>query len=185
MYMQLNGTVIDSSIYHDIFSTSAMRAVWSDQARIQRYLDVEKALSVVEARLGVIPSEAAEEIGRHCNVSEVDFERLKSATEHIGYPVLPVVQQLTSLCKDGLGQWCHWGATTQDITDTATVLQIRSALLLIEQDLKAVVESLAGLARKYRNTPMAGRSNLQQAIPLTFGYKAAVARWLLAPDRTT
>jgi 3-carboxy-cis,cis-muconate cycloisomerase len=183
MYMQLNATVIDSSIYHDIFSTTAMRAVWSDQARIQRYLDVEKALAVVEARLGVIPSEAAEEIGRHCNFSEVDFERLKSATEHIGYPVLPVVQQLTSLCKDGLGQWCHWGATTQDITDTATVLQIRSALLLIEQDLKAVVESLAGLARKYRNTPMAGRSNLQQAIPLTFGYKAAV--WLAGFHRQT
>src|SRR6202451_1668276 len=181
MYMQLNGTVIDSSIYHDIFSTSAMRAVWSDQARIQRYLDVEKALSVVEARLGVIPSEAAEEIGRHCNVSEVDFERLKSATEHIGYPVLPVVQQLTALCKDGLGQWCHWGATTQDVTDTTTILQIRSALQLVEEDMKAVSAALAHLAKEHRDTPMIGRSNLQQAVPLTFGYKAAV--WLAGLDR--
>src|ERR1700721_3987555 len=101
MYMQLNATVIDSSIYHDIFSTTAMRAVWSDQARIQRYLDVEKALSVVEARLGVIPSEAAEEIGRHCNVSEVDFERLKPATEHIGSPVLPVGDQWSLLGREG------------------------------------------------------------------------------------
>ena len=83
--MQLNATVIDSSIYHDIFSTTAVRAVWSDQARVQRYLDVEKALSLVEGRLGVIPSEAAEEIGRHCNVSETDFERMTSAMEHIGY----------------------------------------------------------------------------------------------------
>jgi 3-carboxy-cis,cis-muconate cycloisomerase len=174
--MQPNGTTIDSLIYCDIFSTSGMREVWSDQTRIQRYLDVEKALSVAQGRLGVIPSEAADEIARHCNVAEMDFEKLKSATEHIGYPVLPVVQQLTTVCKSGLGQWCHWGATTQDITDTATVLQIRSALLLIERDLKAVVQSLTGLARKYRDTPMAGRSNLQQAVPLTFGYKAAV--WL-------
>jgi 3-carboxy-cis,cis-muconate cycloisomerase len=135
--MQPNGTTIDSSIYCDIFSTSGMREVWSDQTRIQRYLDVEKALSVAQGRLGVIPSEAADEIARHCNVAEMDFEKLKSATEHIGYPVLPVVQQLTTVCKSGLGQWCHWGATTQDITDTATVLQIRSALLLIERDLKA------------------------------------------------
>ena len=65
-----------------------MRAVWSDQARVQRYLDVGKALSLVEGRLGVIPSNAAEEIGRHYNVSEMDFERMKSAMEHIGYPVL-------------------------------------------------------------------------------------------------
>jgi adenylosuccinate lyase len=88
MYMQFNATVIDSSIYHDIFSTTAMRAVWSDQARVQRYLDVEKALSLVKGRLGVIPSEAAEEIGRHCNVSKMDFERMKSAMGHIGDPVL-------------------------------------------------------------------------------------------------
>src|ERR1700721_4593890 len=176
-----NATAIDSDVYSDIFSTSAMREVWSDRSRVQYYLDFEKALAITQAYLGLIPREAAEEISLHCNVDEIDFAKLKTATEHIGYPVLPVVQQLTTLCKDDLGQWCHWGATTQDITDTAKVLQIRSALLLIEQDLKAVVESLAGLARKYRNTPMAGRSNLQQAIPLTFGYKAAVWLRVLLP----
>ena len=96
---------------------------------------------------------------------------LKNQTERIGYPVLPVVQQLVGLCRNGLGEWCHWGATTQDITDTATILQIRDALVLVEQDLHAIAMSLAGLAAKYRATPMAGRSNLQQAMPITFGYK--------------
>src|SRR6185369_17909561 len=123
---------------------------------------------------GIIPREAAEEICRHCTIDQFDFEKLKKQTERIGYPVLPVVQQLVGLCKDGLGELCHWGATTQDITDTATVLAIRDALDLVEKDLDAIAEALAGLARKYRDTPMAGRSNLQQAVPLTFGFKAAV-----------
>jgi 3-carboxy-cis,cis-muconate cycloisomerase len=176
-----NATVIDSDVYSDIFSTSAMRDVWSDRSRVQYYLDFEKALAITQAYLGVIPREAAEEISLHCNVDEIDFAKLKTATKHIGYPVLPVVQQLTTLCKDDLGQWCHWGATTQDITDTATVLQIRSAFELIELEMKAVSESLFRLARDHRNTPMIGRSNLQQAVPLTFGYKAAV--WLAGVDR--
>lgn len=179
--MHNNASVIDSEIYRDIFSTAGMREVWSDQARIQHYLDVEKALSLTQGRLGVIPMEAAEEIANHCNVAEMDFGKLKSATEHVGYPVLPVVQQLTALCRSGLGQWSHWGATTQDITDSATVLQIRSALFLIEEDLQAIASSIASMAQKYRDTPMVGRSNLQQAIPMTFGYKAAV--WLSGIDR--
>ena len=176
-----NATVIDSDVYSDIFSTSAMRDVWSDRSRVQYYLDFEKALAITQAYLDVIPREAAEEISLHCNVDEIDFAKLKTATKHIGYPVLPVVQQLTTLCKDDLGQWCHWGATTQDTTDTATVLQIRSAFELIELEMKAVSESLSRLARDHRNTPMIGRSNLQQAVPLTFGYKAAV--WLAGVDR--
>jgi 3-carboxy-cis,cis-muconate cycloisomerase len=147
--------------------------VFSDENRVQKYLDFEGALARAQARLGIIPKEAAEEICRHCHAAEIDFAKLKSGTERIGYPVLPVVQQLVGLCREGLGEWCHWGATTQDITDTATVLQIREALTLIEQHLDAITGALAVLARKHRDTPMAGRSNLQQAVPITFGYKMA------------
>jgi 3-carboxy-cis,cis-muconate cycloisomerase len=167
-------TALDSSIFRDIFGTEAMRAVFSDESRVQFYLDIEAALARVQARLGIIPAEAADEIVRHCHVEQFDMARLKVQTERIGYPVLPVVQQLVGLCRDGLGEWCHWGATTQDITDTATVMQIRAALVLIEGDLAAISDSLAGLARTYRDTPMAARSNLQQAVPITFGYKMAV-----------
>jgi len=166
-------TTIDSAVFRDIFSTEAMRRVFSDENRIQKYLDFEAGLARAQARLGIIPKEAGEEICRHCNVAEIDFVKLKAQTERIGYPVLPVVQQLVALCRDGLGEWCHWGATTQDITDSATVMQIREALTLVEADLNAIADALADLARKYRDTPMAGRSNLQQAVPITFGYKMA------------
>jgi 3-carboxy-cis,cis-muconate cycloisomerase len=142
-------SLIDSAVFRDIFSTEAMRGVFSDENRVQKYLDFEAALARAQARLGIIPKEAAEEISRHCHAAEIDFAKLKTQTERIGYPVLPVVQQLVGACRDGLGEWCHWGATTQDITDSATVLQIREALLLIEGHLvpslsvSAAVNSLA------------------------------------------
>ncbi len=166
-------SLIDSAVFRDIFSTEAMRGVFSDENRVQKYLDFEAALARAQGRLGIIPSEAAEEICRHCHAAEMDFAKLKAQTERIGYPVLPVVQQLVGLCREGLGEWCHWGATTQDITDSATVMQTREALLLIERHLDGIAGALAALARKYRDTPMAGRSNLQQAVPITFGYKMA------------
>jgi 3-carboxy-cis,cis-muconate cycloisomerase len=166
-------SAIDSAVFRDIFSTEAMRAVFSDETRVQKYLDIEAALARAQARLGIVPKDAAEEIVRHCHAAEFDMAELKRQTERIGYPVLPVVQQLVMRCKDGLGEWCHWGATTQDITDTATVLQIRDALVLVEQEIARIADALAALAKRYRDTPMAGRSNLQQAVPITFGYKIA------------
>ena len=166
-------TILDSAVFRDIFTTPAMRHVWSDENRVQKYLDFEAALARAQARLGIIPKNAAAEIVRHCEAKQIDMAKLKEATEKIGYPVLPVVQQLVALCKDGLGEWSHWGATTQDITDTATIMQIREALDLIENEIDDIRDALATLAKKYRDTPMAGRSNLQQAVPITFGYKMA------------
>ena len=115
-------SIIDSNIFQGIFTTDAMRRVWSDENRTQKYLDIEAALAGVQGRLGVIPQAAAEEIARHCRLDEIDMARLREQTERIGYPVLGVVSQLNALCRDGLGEYCHWGATTQDITDTALVL---------------------------------------------------------------
>src|SRR5207248_2137878 len=103
----------------------------------------------------------------------IDLRKRKQVTERIGYPILGVVQQIVALCDKSLGEWCHWGATTQDITDTAAVMQIRAALDLVEAELEAIAAALAALARRHRDTPMAGRSNLQQAVPLTFGFKCA------------
>jgi len=174
-------TIIDSAIFGDIFSTQAMRQVWSDENRTAKYVAIESALAKVQGRLGLIPADAAAEIVRVCDIENIDMVKLKAQTERIGYPILGVVSQINLLCRDKLGEYCHWGATTQDITDTATVLQIREALEIVEQDLKALGDGLARLARQHRDTPMIGRSNLQQAVPVTFGYKmagllAAVAR---------
>ena len=166
-------TALDSLIFRDIFSTEAMRRVFSDEQRTAYYLDIEAALARVQGRLGIIPAEAAREIEANCRIEKIDLNKLKQQTERIGYPVLGVVQQIVAICAKGLGEWCHWGATTQDITDTATVMQIRAALDLVEADMEKIAAALAGLARRYRDTPMAGRSNLQQAVPITFGFKAA------------
>ena len=166
-------TLIDSAIFQGIFSSDAMRQVWSDENRTQKYLDIEAALAKVQGRLGLIPQEAADEIISHCQLSQIDMVKLRAQTERIGYPILGVVSQLNALCRDKLGEYCHWGATTQDITDTATVLQIREALDLVDAELTAISAAMAQLARDHRLTPMIGRSNLQQAIPVTFGYKVA------------
>src|ERR1700704_3761177 len=169
----MTATALDSMIFRDIFTTPEMRHVFSDEQRTAYYLEIEAALACVQGRLGIIPAEAAREIESKCKVENIDFAKLKATTERIGYPILGVVQQIVALCNKGLGEWCHWGATTQDITDTATIMQIRAALVLVEADMEKIAAALADLSRRYRDTPMAGRSNLQQAVPLTFGFKMA------------
>jgi len=166
-------SIIDSTIFQGIFTTEPMRQVWSDENRTTKYVQIERALALVQGRLGIIPQEAADEIVSHCRIEEIDMARLRKQTERIGYPILGVVTQLNQRCRDKLGEYVHWGATTQDITDTATVLQIREALTLVDGELQAIAEALARLAKEHRLTPVIGRSNLQQAIPVTFGYKMA------------
>jgi len=174
-------TVIDSIIFRNLFGTDAMRAVFDDEALLQRYLDVEAALARVQARLGLIPQEAADEIDAKCRVEHLDLERYARRAEVVHYPILPLVEEIVAACRDGLGEYSHWGATTQDIMDSALSLQLRDALALIEADLDAVAAALVTLARAHRDTAVAGRSHLQQALPVTFGYKAAV--WLSGVER--
>ena len=166
-------SLIDSPVFGNLFGTQAMREVWSDENRTRKYLDIEAALARVQGRLGLIPQKAADEIVRNCLLEKIDMAKLAVRTEAVGYPVLPLVSQIVANCADGLGEYAHWGATTQDITDTATVLQMREGLAIIDAELQKLSASLAQLAKRYRDTPMAGRSNLQQATPVTFGYKMA------------
>ena len=168
-------TVFDSAIFRDAFGTPAMRAIFADEALVARYVEVEVALASSEARAGVIPKEAADAIKRSADPEAIDLAKLKAETDVVGYPIVGVVHQLAKQCGDA-GRYVHWGATTQDIMDTATVLQMKEALALVEADLAAIETALATLARKHRTTVMAGRTHLQHALPVTFGYKAAV--WL-------
>jgi 3-carboxy-cis,cis-muconate cycloisomerase len=175
-------TVFDSDIFRDAFGSEAMRAVFSDAATIARYVEVEVALAAAEARAGVIPEEAAEAIGRLARADAIDVARLKAETDLVGYPIVGVVHQLAKQCGEA-GRYVHWGATTQDIMDTATVLQVREALALVDADLAALEAALAALAGKHRDTVMAGRTHLQHALPVTFGYKAAVWRAMVVRHR--
>src|SRR5436305_2760612 len=177
--------VLQSTLFGDMFGTAVMRAVFGELAFLARCAEVEAALARAQARIGIIPADAAAAISKAASeITEkpdsLDLPRLKRETETVGYPILPLVRQLAERAGDG-GRYLHWGATTQDIMDTAVVLQIRAGLDLLQADLDAARGHLAGLARRYRDTPMAGRTHLQHALPVTFGYKAAV--WLSACDR--
>lgn len=166
-------TVLDSILFRDAFGTPAMREVFSDFALISRYAEVEVALAKAEARCGVIPAEAALEIAKRTDVAALDFDLLRRETDIVGYPILPLVHQMVKQCGDA-GRYVHWGATTQDIMDTAVILQVRAGLDIIEKDITELRGILAGLSKRYRDTPMAGRTHLQQALPVTFGYKTAI-----------
>lgn len=179
-FSPVSSTVIDSILFRDAFGTPAMREVFSDRRLIARYIEVEVALARAEARCGVIPVEAAEAIARESRLEGIDFDHMRHETDIVGYPILPLVHQLVAMCGEA-GRYVHWGATTQDIMDTANVLQLRDALDLVEADIRALRATLADLAKKHRDTPMAGRTHLQQALPVTFGYKVAI--WLAMFDR--
>src|SRR6476661_2421868 len=173
-------TVLDSILFRDAFGTPAMREVFSDISLISRYAAVEIALAKAEARCGVIPAEAAEQIAKLTDVSALDFDLLRRETDIVGYPILPLVHQMEKQCGEA-GRYVHWGATTQDIMDTAVILQVRAGLEIIGQDIAELRRILADLSRRHRDTPMAGRTHLQQALPVTFGYKTAI--WLAMFDR--
>jgi 3-carboxy-cis,cis-muconate cycloisomerase len=173
-------TVLDSLLFRDAFGTPQMRKVFSDHALVTRYVEVEVALAKAEAKCGVIPTDSAEAIARQADASTLDLDLLRQETDNVGYPILPLVHQLARQCGDA-GRYVHWGATTQDIMDTAVVLQLREGLGLLEEDISTIRRTLADLSRRYRDTPMAGRTHLQQALPITFGYKTSI--WLAMFDR--
>jgi 3-carboxy-cis,cis-muconate cycloisomerase len=173
-------TVLDSALFRDAFGTQRAREIFSDTALVGRYIAVEVALARAQARCGVVPADAAARIAETARLDGIDFERMREETDVVGYPILPLVHQLVDMCGEA-GRYVHWGATTQDIMDTANVLQVRDALALLDEDIGALRGILAGLAGRYRDTPMAGRTHLQHALPVTFGYKAAV--WLAMFDR--
>ncbi|KAJ5545847.1 hypothetical protein N7494_003432 [Penicillium frequentans] len=169
-------SAIDSSIFRTLFGTDEIRKVFDDEAYIRRCVDAEAALARAQSECGVIPSKIGALITQRVQESNLDFERLRLETEIVGYPILPLVRQLSDICGEEAGKYVHWGATTQDIMDLASVLQMKEGLDIVERLLRDVIKTLRVLSEKYKDTPMAGRTHLQHALPVTFGYKCAV--WL-------
>jgi 3-carboxy-cis,cis-muconate cycloisomerase len=159
-----------------LFTTDAMRAVFAERKAIQCMLDVERALAGAEAAHDVIPSSAAEVIGRHCDAAAFDIPALRDAARNAGNLAIPLVAALTRAVAaespDAKG-YVHWGATSQDIIDTALVLQLRDALNLVDADLTRLAHALREQVVAHRRTVMAGRTWLQQASPVTLGLKLA------------
>ena len=163
----------DGPILGVLYGSDAMRAVFDERAYFQRMLDVEAALARVQARLGIIPADAAAAIEQAARYENLDPAELAASARNVGYPVVGLVAGL-SRAAGTAGAWTHWGATTQDIMDTATVLQVREGLALIRTELLAVLRALTAQADRHRDTVMAGRTHLQQALPTSFGLKCAV-----------
>ncbi len=166
----------DSLLLGGLFGSDEMRAIFDERAFVQKMLDVEAALARVEARLGIIPESVAQAITAAAQVDRLSLQEMGASTRTVGAPVVGLVKALGRVVGGEADRYVHWGATTQDIMDTALVLQMREGLALIERRLRALIAALADHARQHRATVMAGRSFLQHALPITFGYKCAV--WL-------
>jgi adenylosuccinate lyase len=173
--------IIDSLFFQDLFGSPTMRAIFDDHNLLQKWLDYEAALARAEARCGLIPPEAAQEITRQAQAAHMDTTAIKQGIDKTVHPLVSMIWQLSKRCEGEAGRYVHWGATTQDVMDTALVLQIREAINAFEKTLANLQDSLRDLAQRYQTTPMAGRTHGQQALPTTFGFKVAV--WLAELQR--
>ncbi len=166
-------SAVDSDLLGPLFATDAMRACFSDQARLAAMLQVEVALARAES--GLVPASLAAAI-EAIDVASLDIASLGRATAIAGVPTIPFVKAVQQQLPAALEKSFHKGATTQDILDTALVLHLRDAMALVAADLGPILDGLARLADAHRATPCVGRTYGQHAAPLTFGFKAAV--WL-------
>lgn len=167
--------VIDYLILGNNFSTSEMRAIWSEQNRLEKQVAVEVALAKAQGELGVIPCDAADAIVAKADASKLSIEQIAKQAAKAKHSLMSTINALQDQVCDA-GQFIHYGATTQDIVDTATVLQLKQSFAIIERDTKQVACELKKLAKQYQYLPMVGRTHGMQALPTTFGFKLAV--WL-------
>lgn len=166
---------LDSDLTGPLFASEAMREVFSDRSRVSAMLRAEAALACAQADAGLVPRELGPAI-EAIAADTLDIEALGHETALAGVPTIPFVKAIQARLPRELERAFHKGATTQDIVDTALMLQIGDAFALIESDLAPTIEALAALARRHRRTPCIGRTYGQHAAPVTFGYKAAIWR---------
>jgi len=169
----MSTALLNSEIYRDLVGTGEMRELFSDKGTLSRWLDVEAALANACAGAGVIPQSAADEIATKAHPKYINMEKLKERADIVGRAIAPMATQLAEACEGDAGSYVHWGATTQDIMDTGVILQMRDGFDIVERDLKRLTQVLCALADTHRKTLMAGRTAGQQAMPTSFGLKAA------------
>jgi 3-carboxy-cis,cis-muconate cycloisomerase len=167
---------LDSDIFGPLFRDDEIVELFNDEAFLRAMLQVEGTLARVEANLGIIPAQAGERISEVCETVEIAPKLIGEGTRRDGVPVIALLKAVRDAVGEDAAPYVHWGATTQDIVDTATVLQLRSVIQIIEQRMTPLIGRLADLADRHRTTVMAGRTHGQQALPISFGFK--VAGWL-------
>lgn len=169
-----------SKLFKNFFGTEEMRKVFSDETRVSCFLRTAVTLAKVEAGLGLIPTQAYEEIARRAQGLTVNWERLRQDVEAFGYPVLPSLDQLGDACGSA-SEYLHWGATTRDIADIAFTLQLRDGLAILESEARRICKCLRAKAEAFRSTVMLARTDGMPSLPTTFGLRCAV--WLAEVGR--
>ena len=168
-------TTLDCSIMKHVFGTRRMREVFDSRRLLQSWLDVWAALAEAEADAGLIPADAAKKIRSAAKAELYDLEKIGAGVESGRHILMPSIRALTEKSGDA-GKYVHWGTTSQDVFDTGLVLQIRDALAIIEDEVRAQIGFLLPLAERFKSHAMAGRTHWQHAVPITFGLK--VAFWI-------
>ena len=153
-----------------------IRELFTREARWQSWLDVEAALARAEAELDMIPADAAVQIAEHCRLELLDMEKIEAILAVTAHPLVPLIWELDRILGDEIGGYVHWGATTQNITQTGDILQLRRAHTIILGQIGQLLSVLAPLAELHADDPCAGRTHGQHAVPATFGYK--VGAWI-------
>ena len=151
-----------------------VRALFTEPARFQSWLDVEAALAQAQAELGIIPEAAAREIVRKAHLSYLDLAAVREGLAGTGHPLVPLIWELDRACEGDAGGYVHWGATTQNVTQTGQLLQVRRAHDIFQRQLAAILTTLADLAERTKDVLLPGRTHGQHAVPATFGFKVAV-----------
>src|SRR6202795_2907106 len=151
-----------------------IRALYKQENRWQAWLDVEVALAHAQAELGIIPAEAATAIAGAARLDLLDRARIDEGSARTGHTIVPLVWELSRVVGEPYGGWVHWGATTQNITQTGDLLVVRQVHGVILRPIAEALGAAADLAEKGADMPIAGRTHGQHALPATFGYKAAV-----------
>jgi adenylosuccinate lyase len=156
------------------YSTEEMKKVWEEESKLQNWLTVEAALARANAKFGVIPGAAAEEITKKASTKFVKLERVKEIEEEIQHDLMAMVKALTEVCNNDAGKYVHVGATSYDIEDTAYALQFRDAIIIIEKKLNQLKNVLLKLTEWHKKTICIGRTHGQHAAPTTYGMKFAL-----------
>ena len=151
-----------------------VRALFTEAARFQSWLDVEAALAQAQAELGIIPENAAREIVKKAHLKYLDLEAVRAGLAKTGHPIVPLVWALDRACEGDAGGYVHWGATTQNITQTGLLLQVRRAHQIFLRQLGAILGTFADLAERTKDDLLPGRTHGQHAVPATFGFKVSV-----------
>lgn len=172
----MTSSVFDMQSLQHLWGTEELRNIFSEENRIQKWLDFEAALASAQAELGIIPESAAKEINEKANIKNINISAMSEEIRRIKHSLVPALKQIQGACSKENGEWIHYGATTQDVLDTGVILQLKELHAVIMRDMCAVGAELAKLAVTYKDTLMVGRTHGVQALPITFGHKCAI--WL-------